>query len=91
MVLIIHIFQRRRDRMVVEFTTTCAIVAYHHKSCEFEPCSFQQYFSYIMAFSFNGGGNQSSRRKQQTRRKSLDKLYHIMLYREQGSNSQLLW
>jgi hypothetical protein len=36
---VIHIFQRRRDRMVVEFTTTCAIVAYHHKSCEFEPCS----------------------------------------------------
>jgi hypothetical protein len=23
--------------MVVEFTTTCAIVAYHHLSCEFEP------------------------------------------------------
>ena len=25
------------DRMVVGFTTTCAIDAYHHKSCEFEP------------------------------------------------------
>jgi hypothetical protein len=23
--------------MVVEFTTTCAIVAYHHLCCEFEP------------------------------------------------------
>jgi hypothetical protein len=22
--------------MVVEFTTTCAIIAYHHLSCEFE-------------------------------------------------------
>jgi len=27
------------DRMVVGFTTTYAISAYHHKSCEFEPCS----------------------------------------------------
>ena len=26
--------------MVVEFTTTCAIVAYHHLSCEFEPHSW---------------------------------------------------
>jgi hypothetical protein len=25
------------DRMVVGFTTTCTISAYHHKSCEFEP------------------------------------------------------
>jgi hypothetical protein len=25
-----------RDRIVVGFTTTCAISAYHHKSCEFE-------------------------------------------------------
>jgi hypothetical protein len=24
-------------RMVVKFTTTCAIVAYHHLCCEFEP------------------------------------------------------
>jgi hypothetical protein len=27
--------------MVVGFTTICAISAYHHKSCEFEPCSWQ--------------------------------------------------
>ena len=27
----------RRGRMVVEFTTTCAIVAYHQLSCEFKP------------------------------------------------------
>jgi hypothetical protein len=26
--------------MVVEFTTTCAVVAYHHLSCEFEPHSW---------------------------------------------------
>jgi hypothetical protein len=25
-----------RDRMVVEITTTCVIVAYHHLCCEFE-------------------------------------------------------
>jgi hypothetical protein len=30
----------RCGRMVVEFTTTCAIVAYHHLSCEFEPHSW---------------------------------------------------
>ena len=28
--------RRSRDRMVVGFTTTCAISAYHHKKCEFE-------------------------------------------------------
>ena len=28
-----------RDRMVVEFTITCAISAYHYESCEFEPGS----------------------------------------------------
>ena len=31
----------RRGRMVVEFTTTFAIVAYHHLSCEFEPHSWR--------------------------------------------------
>jgi hypothetical protein len=29
--------QKFVGRMVVEFTTTCAIIAYHHLSCEFEP------------------------------------------------------
>ena len=29
-----------RDRMVCGFTTTCAISAYHHLSCEFEPHSW---------------------------------------------------
>jgi hypothetical protein len=28
-----------RDRMVVGFATTCAIRAYHHTYCEFEPRS----------------------------------------------------
>jgi hypothetical protein len=27
--------------MVVEFTTICAISAYHHESCEFEPHSWR--------------------------------------------------
>jgi hypothetical protein len=30
-----------RDRMVVGVSTTCAISAYHHLSCEFEPCSWR--------------------------------------------------
>jgi hypothetical protein len=30
-----------RDRMVVGFTTTCAISAYPRQSCEVEPCSWQ--------------------------------------------------
>jgi hypothetical protein len=30
-----------RDRMVVGFTTTCAISAYHHWSCGFEPRSWR--------------------------------------------------
>ena len=29
--------RRGRDRMVVGFTTTCAISAYHHYICGFEP------------------------------------------------------
>ena len=29
------------DRMVVNFTTTCAIGAYHHKSCELKPHSWR--------------------------------------------------
>ena len=36
-------FRGRRDRgrMVVGFTTTCAISVYHHLSCEFEPRSWR--------------------------------------------------
>ena len=34
-------------------------------------CHFQQYFSYIVAISFIGGGNRSIRRKPPTCRKSL--------------------
>jgi len=34
-------FGRRRDGMVVGFTTTCAISAYHYLSCELEFRSWQ--------------------------------------------------
>ena len=30
------VYTSGRDRMVVEFITTCAICVYHHKICEFE-------------------------------------------------------
>jgi len=33
--------RRGRDRMVVEFTTTYAINAYHHYSYKFEPRSWR--------------------------------------------------
>ena len=33
--------RRGRDGMVVEFTITCGISAYHHKSCEFKSCSWR--------------------------------------------------
>ena len=32
---------RGRDHMVVGFTTTSVIIAYHHQSCEFEPRSWR--------------------------------------------------
>ena len=40
------------DRMVVGFTTTCAISTYHHWSCEFESCSGEVYSiqHYVMKF-----------------------------------------
>jgi len=44
-------------------------------------CHFQQYFSYIVAVCFIGGGNWSTRRKPPTCRKTLTNFYHIMLYR----------
>ena len=33
--------RRGRGRMIVGFTTTCAISVHHHKSCEFEPHSWR--------------------------------------------------
>jgi len=34
-------FHHGHDRIVVGFTTTCAISAYHQWSCEFEPHSWR--------------------------------------------------
>ena len=31
----------RLDRIIVGFTSPCAISAYHHLGCEFEPCSWR--------------------------------------------------
>jgi hypothetical protein len=36
--------RRGRDRMVVGFTTTCAISVYHHQSCEYESRSWSGVF-----------------------------------------------
>jgi hypothetical protein len=35
------VLHRSRGSMVVGFTSTCAIGAYYHWSCEFEPCSWR--------------------------------------------------
>ena len=40
-ILIRFCWGRGRDRMVVGFTTTCAITVYEHKRCEFEPPSWR--------------------------------------------------
>jgi hypothetical protein len=42
---------------------------------------FRQYFSYILAVSFFGGGNWSTRREPPALSQVTGKLYHIMLYR----------
>ena len=44
---------------------------------------FQHYFSYIVAISFIGGGNRSTRRKTTDLPQVTDKLYLINLYRVQ--------
>jgi hypothetical protein len=62
-----------RDRMVVGFTTTCAISAYHLNFWIRLWClrHFQQYFIYIVGVIFIGEENRSTRRKPPTYRKLL--------------------
>ena len=43
-----HWGRRGHDRMVVGFTTTCAIITYHHLSCEFESRSCQGVLNTIL-------------------------------------------
>jgi hypothetical protein len=44
------IFQLYHGRMVVGFSTTCAISAYHHGSCEFESQSERGVQHYVIKF-----------------------------------------
>ena len=37
----IFVFRGRRDRMEIGFRTTCAISAYHYRSCEFKSHSWR--------------------------------------------------
>ena len=41
-----------RDRMVVEFTTTCGMITYHHLSCELESCSGEVYSMQLDVIKF---------------------------------------
>ena len=42
--------RRGRDRMIVGFTTTCAISAYHHWCCELESRSGRSAQHYVIKF-----------------------------------------
>jgi hypothetical protein len=72
--------RRGRDRTVVEFTIELPVKSMQVITKVVSSHHFQQYFCYIVAVSFVGGWNRSTRRKSPTCRKS-DKLSHIMLYR----------
>ena len=48
-------------------------IIYRVRAMVFNATFNQQYFSYIVALSFTGGGNRSTRRKPTTCRKSLTK------------------
>jgi hypothetical protein len=42
------LMNKRGDRMMVGFTTICAISAYHHQSCEFEPRTWRDVLDTIL-------------------------------------------
>ena len=42
--------RRGRNRVVISFTNTRAISAYHHYSCDFEPRSVYSIQHYMMKF-----------------------------------------
>jgi len=51
-ILCTHVCCPGRDRMVVGFTSTCVISAYHHKSCEFEPRSWRGVLDTTLCIQF---------------------------------------
>ena len=67
----------------VRLVSEVIVLHYLATICLFDgvKCHFQQYFSYIVAVSFIGGGNRRTWRKPLTCCKSLTNFYHIMLYR----------
>jgi hypothetical protein len=48
--LLVQMYMGRRDHMVVGFTTTYAIGAYHHSCCEFESLSGRGVQHYVIKF-----------------------------------------
>ena len=60
-----------------------------HLSSFNQSSHFQQYFSYIVAVSFIGGGIQRTRRKSLSCRNVTDKLYQKMLYTSLWSRLEL--
>jgi hypothetical protein len=82
-----------RDRMVVGFTTTYAISAYHHWCCELESRSgwgVQHYvIKFIVVVIFIPEVNRRTRENHLPVAQVTSKLYHIMLYTSPWSRFEL--